>query len=78
MSVVPVAPLRGPADEELGGGRGLGSIQKGTTDPAMARAWGRACLPMNAVQSARVCRVRFGPFQAAGIRWPVAVQPGQP
>jgi hypothetical protein len=77
-SVVLVAPLRGPADEELGGGRGLDSLQKGTTAPAMARAWGRACFPMNAIQSARVCRVRFGPFQAAGIRCPVAVQPGQP
>jgi hypothetical protein len=77
-SAVSVAPVRGPADEELGGGRGLGSLQKGTTDPDMARAWERECLPMNAIQSARVCRVRFGPFHAAGIRWPEAVQPGQP
>jgi hypothetical protein len=72
------APVHGPADEVLGRGRGPGSRQKATTDPVMARAWGRECFPMNTIQSARVWRVRFGPLQAAAIRWPVAVQPGQP
>jgi hypothetical protein len=71
------SPVSVPADEVLGRGCKPGSFQKATTAPAMARAVGMECYAMNAIQSARVWRVRFGLDQAAGIRWPDAVQPGQ-
>ncbi len=52
--VVWASPVSAPAGEVLGRGRGPSSIQKTTAAPAMARAGGRECFAMNAIQSVRV------------------------